>query len=122
MMETPQYPSRPTQTEDLIRRLTGSNCDPKERRALEAMAMSMNRIFQNHPGLQYVPEAALLSSITTNGHYQSLALAFANAIIKGSADGNILDPKLLTSFAYVLRRAPGTLSAETAKLGSNETH
>ncbi|KAL2005064.1 hypothetical protein VTN00DRAFT_2914 [Thermoascus crustaceus] len=100
MVETPQYPSRPAQTEDLIRRLTGSNCDPKEKRALEALAMSMIRIFQNHTELQASNWRLPTPSSTA------------------APDGNILDPKLLTSFAYVPRRAPSTLSAETAKLGS----
>jgi hypothetical protein len=119
MAETPLCPSRPTCTDDLIQRLAGSNCDPKkERRALEAMARSMILIFQDHAELQYVPEASLLSLIVTKGDYEALLLAFANAIIKGTTDGNALDPKLLTHFACVLRRAPSTLYAETAKLGS----
>lgn len=63
-------------------------------------------------------EAARLSSITINDEYRTLVSAFANAIIHGTTDGDVLDPRLLTGFSYVLRRAPTTVSAETAKLGS----
>ena len=48
----------------------------------------------------------------------SHSTGFANAIIRGTTDGDILDPDFLTNFTYALHRSPTTLSAETAKLGS----
>ncbi|KAH2345388.1 hypothetical protein KXW91_006727, partial [Aspergillus fumigatus] len=117
MAKTLRYPSRPTRTEDLIQRLTSSDCDPEERKALEALAKSMIKVFQDNRRLLYVPEAAELSSAVTGEDYHNLVVAFANAIIKGTSDGNILDQKLLMNYAYVLQHAKGILSAATAQLG-----
>ncbi|KAH0565556.1 hypothetical protein GP486_001052 [Trichoglossum hirsutum] len=118
MEQTRQYPSRPARTEDFIRRLAGSECNSEERKALEALAESMIKIFRDDPRLSYIPEAAELSSAVTGEDYQSLVLAFANAIINGTSDGGILDRKLLVSYAYVLQHAKGILSAATVELGS----
>lgn len=97
------FSGRPTQTKCLIQRLSSSDC--------------MIRIF-GRDSRSYNAEAAALSSIIDANEYRSLISGFANAIIRGTTDGDILDPDLLTNFAYALRRAPTTLSAETAKLGS----
>jgi hypothetical protein len=99
--------------------LAGPNYDIlRDRGALEAIVRSMIRIFQDHTELQYMPEAALLSLIVHDGDYQALLLAFANAIIKGTADSLDLNTKLFMQFACVLHRAPSILTAETAKLRS----
>ncbi|KAJ5496704.1 hypothetical protein N7463_008691 [Penicillium fimorum] len=76
----------------------------------------MIHIFQRNPKL-YTAEAAALSSIADD-EYSVLISAFANAIIQGTTDGDVLDPNILKDFAYALHRAPATLSAATAKLGS----
>jgi len=57
-------------------------------------------------------------SITNADGYRSLIPGFANAIVRGTIDGNILDQILLMNFASALRHAPTILSAKTAKLGS----
>lgn len=77
----------------------------------------MIRIFE-HDLKSFNAEAAALSSVTDANECRSLISGFANAIIQGTTDGDILDPDLLTNLAYALCRAPITLSAETAKLGS----
>lgn len=110
--------SRPTTTDDLVRRLVNPDTDSNERKALEAWVGCMIRIFQDDPKNSYILEAAHLSCCTTDEEYSNLLVAFSNVIIQGSRDGDILDPRLLASFIRVLRRAPSTLSAETAKLGS----
>jgi len=108
---------RPTHTKCLIQYLSDPGCSLGERRALTALSTRMIRIFENDPK-SYTAEAAALSEITDPNAYCSLISGFANAIIRGTTDGDILDPDLLTNFAYAFRRAPTTLSAETAKLGS----
>lgn len=60
----------------------------------------------------------MLSSVVTDNQYRHLVTSFANTIIRGTTDGTILDPELLTCFAFVLRYAPCTLSAESHMLGS----
>lgn len=60
----------------------------------------------------------MLSSVVTDNQYRHLVTSFANTIIRGKTDGTILDSELLTCFAFVLRYAPCTLSAETHMLGS----
>ena len=77
----------------------------------------MIQIFRNYPKLMYVPEAAQLSLITTDKQYYSLVLAFTDVICAGKTDGNVLDPRVLTNFAYVLRHAT-SLTAQNANLGS----
>ncbi|OKL55213.1 hypothetical protein UA08_09516 [Talaromyces atroroseus] len=118
MAESPLYPSRPIHTNDLISRLTSSDCDSKERKALEALATTMIEIFKDDRKLLYVPEVVELSSAVTRREYLDVVVAFSNAIIDGTSDGNILDEKLLTNYAYVLRRANGSLPPATAGLGS----
>ncbi|KAL1860837.1 hypothetical protein Plec18170_001351 [Paecilomyces lecythidis] len=110
--------SRPTRTDDLVGRLLSPTTGSKERKALEAWSKSMVRIFQDDPKNSYIFEAAHLSCCSPEEEYPNLLAAFSNVIIQGTKDGNILEPTLLASFAHVLRRAPNTLSAETAKLGS----
>ncbi|GAD94383.1 hypothetical protein TSTA_111040 [Paecilomyces variotii No. 5] len=110
--------SRPTRTDDLVGRLLSPTTGSKERNALEAWSKSMVRIFQDDPKNSYTFEAAHLSCCVPEEEYFGLLTAFSNVIIQGTNDGSILEPTLLASFAHVLRRAPSTLSAETAKLGS----
>ncbi|KAJ9351260.1 hypothetical protein DTO027B9_6493 [Paecilomyces variotii] len=110
--------SRPTRTDDLVGRLVSPATSSNERRALEAWAKAMVQIFQDDPKNSYIFEAAHLSWCAPEKEYVDLLAAFSNVIIQGTNDGNILESTLLTSFAHVLRRAPSTLSAETAKLGS----
>ncbi|KAJ9214243.1 hypothetical protein DTO166G4_4088 [Paecilomyces variotii] len=110
--------SRPTRTDDLVGRLVSPATSSNERRALEAWAKTMVQIFQDDPKNSYIFEAAHLSWCAPEKEYVDLLTAFSNVIIQGTNDGNILESTLLTSFAHVLRRAPSTLSAETARLGS----
>ena len=111
-MALAQYPSRPTGTDDLVRRLRSDDTDPKEKNALIALAKRMIEIFQEKRRLSHVPEAAALAPATTASSYQDLSRAFGNAVIDGTADGNILDPQLLPAFVSVLRCAGGDKTAD----------
>ncbi|THC91705.1 hypothetical protein EYZ11_008830 [Aspergillus tanneri] len=117
MAATRCHPLRPSRTTSLIQRLADSDCSPEEKRALGAWTRCMIYIFERNPKL-YTAEAAAISLIVTNKEYHSLISAFANTIIQGTTDGDILDSNLLMNFGYALRRAPTVLSAENAKLGS----
>ncbi|KAK2760247.1 hypothetical protein FQN54_002314 [Arachnomyces sp. PD_36] len=120
MAETPVYPSRPTRTEDLIQHLAGSKLESKERSSLQALATTMILIFHDDAKSQYVPEATELSRIEPTGAHGEppmTLMAFANAIIDGTADLKILNLQLLVSFAFVLRQAHSSLSATNAPLG-----
>ncbi|EED11927.1 hypothetical protein TSTA_111040 [Talaromyces stipitatus ATCC 10500] len=118
MAESPLYLSRPTCTNNLISRLTSFDRDPKERNALEAVVSKMIEIFKDDRKLLYVPEVAELSSAVSGKDYLELTVALSNTVIKGTSDGSILDEKLLTNYAYFLRRANGSLSPATTVLGS----
>src|SRR6201996_5597468 len=107
-MAQTQLPSRPTLTDDLVRRLGSSDTDPKERKALEALSREMIKIFRDERRLSWVPEAAALAAVATPTSYQDLSRAFNNAMIHGTADGNILEPQLLEGFTFILRHAEGT--------------
>ena len=72
---------------------------------MHALSKSMIKAFQNDQRPSYVPDAAKLSSVATEKDYEDLVEAFANAIITGTADGNILRPTLLLGFSQVLRHA-----------------
>ena len=111
-MARPRCPSRPILTDDLIRRLRSSETDPKEKKALDALSKEMIKVFQDERRLSYLPEAAALAPVTTDSSYRELFRAFINAMIKGTADGNILEPQLLKGFTFVLRCAEGTKKAE----------
>ncbi|KPM36932.1 hypothetical protein AK830_g9636 [Neonectria ditissima] len=100
-----RHPSRPTRTDDLVRRLGSRDIDPKERNALEALSKEMILVFQDERHLSYVSEAAALATVVTASNYRDLAQAFNNTIIKGTADGNILDTQVLSGFTFVLRCA-----------------
>ncbi|EXK77341.1 hypothetical protein FOQG_17945 [Fusarium oxysporum f. sp. raphani 54005] len=104
--------SRPTLTEDLVRRLGSSGTDPKEMNTLEAWSKEMIKVFRDERRLSYVPEAAALAPVTTASSYQELSRAFNHAMIQGTADGNILEPQVLKAFTLVLRCAEGTKRAE----------
>jgi hypothetical protein len=101
MAESSLYLSRPIYTNDLISRLTSSDRDLKERKALEALATTMIEIFKDDCKLLYVSEVVELLSAITRREYLDLVVVFSNAIIDGTSDGNILDEKLLTNYAYV---------------------
>jgi hypothetical protein len=116
MAETLRYPSRPTRTQDLIRRWASHDHDPAEKKALEVLANKMIQVFQDDRKSLYVPEAAELSAAVTGEDYHKLILAFANAVIHGVTDGIILDGELLMNYAYVLQHAR-VPSAATAPLG-----
>ncbi|KLU87432.1 hypothetical protein MAPG_06432 [Magnaporthiopsis poae ATCC 64411] len=110
-MAQDQYPSRPTATDDLVQRLL-SGTDPKESAALQALANHMIKVFRDEGRPSHVPEAAALAPVTTVSSYQSLARAFGNAVIKGTADGSIPEPQLLEAFVSVLRCAGGDKEAK----------
>ncbi|KAL8310386.1 hypothetical protein RB597_010302 [Gaeumannomyces tritici] len=110
-MAQAQHPSRPTATDDLVRRLR-SGTDPKESHALQALAEKMIEIFGNNSHPSHVLEAAALAPATTASSYQNLSRAFGNAVIHGTADGNTLEPKLLEAFVSVLRCADGGKTAD----------
>ena len=103
MAQTQSFPSRPTTTDDLVLRLGSRNTDPKEKAALEALSKEMVKVFRDESRLSYVREAAALAPVTTASSYQDLSRAFNNAMIKGTADGNILEPQLFIGFAVMLR-------------------
>lgn len=111
-MATTRQPSRPTLTDDLIQRLGSNDTDPKEMKALEALSKEMIKIFRDERRLSHVPEAAALAPFTTTSDYQDLSRAFNNAMIWGTADGNILEPHLLKAFTFVLRCADDTKKAK----------
>ncbi|KZF19150.1 ARM repeat-containing protein [Xylona heveae TC161] len=112
------YPPRPTSTGGLIRRLKDPDIDQKEGKTLRSLAGKMIEEFRDNPKPSYIPEATLLSTISTDQQYERLISTFGNVIIKGTTDGDILDRGILAGFTFVLRRCSGALSAETAKLGS----
>jgi len=71
----------------------------------------MIKIFCDERRPSHVPEAAALAPATTASSYRDLSRAFGNAVIHGTADGNILDPQLLHAYVYVLRCAGGDKTA-----------
>lgn len=95
-----------------------AQCDSREKSAMLAMVAGMVNKFVEAQPQSYWREAAMLSSVVTDNQYRHLVTSFANTIIRGTTDGTILDPELLTCFAFVLRYAPHTLSAETHMLGA----
>ncbi|EJT77237.1 hypothetical protein GGTG_07149 [Gaeumannomyces tritici R3-111a-1] len=56
------HPSRPTATDDLVRRLR-SGTDPKESYALQALAKEIIKIFGDERRPSHVPEAAALATL-----------------------------------------------------------
>ena len=104
MAQVMVFPSRPPRTDDLIERLKSPDYDGKEKKVLRAICQNMIAAFKDNPRSIYVSEATALSSIAKENHESltELVRAFANAIIKGTADGNIKDPQLLGAFAHVL--------------------
>lgn len=114
----PEHPKRPAEIQDFIKRLTSSDTDPKELDALRAWSKKMIQVFEKDPSSEFVQEAVELSSATKGKDYEELLRAFGNAIIKGTADGNILDSTLLNGFAHVIRKAQDNISASSASLGS----
>ncbi|KAF4636626.1 hypothetical protein G7Y89_g1439 [Cudoniella acicularis] len=79
-MAPTQYPSRPTQTEDLVGRLKSRDTDPKEVEALQALSNKMIRVFQKEPLPYDVREAAALASIVTAKDYGDLFQAFVDGV------------------------------------------
>ncbi|KAK4040266.1 armadillo-type protein [Parachaetomium inaequale] len=106
------FPSRPTRTDDLVRRLRSNDTDPKETNALRGLAKGMIKIFQDERRPSHVPEAAALAPVTTASSYRDLSRAFGNAVILGTVDGSLLDPQLLPAFTSVLRCAGGDKTAD----------
>ncbi|KAK3307826.1 armadillo-type protein [Chaetomium strumarium] len=106
------FQSRPTRTDDLVRRLRSNDTDPKETNALRALAKGMIKIFQDERRPSHVPEAAALAPVTTASSYRDLSRAFGNAVILGTVDGSLLDPQLLPAFTSVLRCADGDKTAD----------
>ena len=118
MAENKSSPLACASTPELLQRLKHPQNDPKEVEAIKALIASMISTFTNNPVPLYMPEAAILSLSGIKGsQYQGLMMAFANTIIGGTTDGNILSPEVLQNFACVLRHAPDTLSASDSKLG-----
>lgn len=107
-----------TSTKGLVQRLRFAKCDSREKSAMLAMVAGMVNKFAEAQPQSYWREAEMLSSVVTDNQYRQLVTDFANTIIRGTTDGTILDPELLTCFAFVLRYAPHTLSAKTHMLGS----
>lgn len=116
MARNSDNPLELTSTEDLIQHF--SDVNQKDKKALQSWVISMVRTFEENPRISYVTEAASLSSIITGDEYQILISTFANAIIQGTNDGVILNPKMLMGFTRVLRHAPKILSAENTQLVS----
>lgn len=95
-----------TSTKELVQRLRFSQCDSREKSAMLAMVAGMVNKFAEAQPHSYWREAAMLSSVLTDNQYRHIVTSFANTIIRGTTDGTILDPELLTCFAFVLRYAP----------------
>ncbi|KAJ5679176.1 hypothetical protein N7462_007420 [Penicillium macrosclerotiorum] len=109
--------SGPATTEELIQRCRSAS-NVKEQIVLRELVTSMIYTFEEQPLPSFMPEVVQLASIATDEEYRTIIATFANRIIHGTADGDVLSPKLLLNFTRVLRRAPDVLSAETAHLGS----
>ncbi|KAL8366277.1 hypothetical protein RB595_004851 [Gaeumannomyces hyphopodioides] len=97
-----QHQSRPTATDELVRRLR-SGTDLKELEALNALTKEMIKIFRDEHLPSHVSEAAALAPAITGSSYQDLSRAFGNAVIRGTADGNIPERQLLEAYMSVLR-------------------
>ncbi|RAL09110.1 uncharacterized protein BO97DRAFT_480255 [Aspergillus homomorphus CBS 101889] len=110
-------PSRPIDTDDLIRRLKNPERDAKEYKALQTLVQEMIEAFQNEKRATYLVEAAQLASVTEEEQYKLLMLAFSNAIIHNTSDNNVLDTALLQAFVLALQ-SKGVLSAESHNLGA----
>ncbi|MCJ1311409.1 hypothetical protein MMC25_005080 [Agyrium rufum] len=113
-----KFPSRPLRTEELVERVKLSSIKPEEKDALQALCRGMIGAFKDKPKPSYILEAAAISPILKGNDYSDLVTALSNAIINGTADGNIADPELLGAFAHVLWHAKGVVSVESNHLGS----
>ncbi|ERT03243.1 hypothetical protein HMPREF1624_01549 [Sporothrix schenckii ATCC 58251] len=95
--------SRPTTTTDLVKRLQSEVISKKERIALQALATEMFEVFREEKLLRLGHEAAALAVVASPERYRELLWAFANAIIEGTTDDNVLHPVLCKSLVHVLR-------------------
>ncbi|KAH8881364.1 ARM repeat-containing protein [Thozetella sp. PMI_491] len=111
-MAQPGRLSRPVRTDGMLKELRSSSTEPKQRKALEALAKDMIKIFRDEPRLSYVPEAAALAPVVSANNYQDLCHAFGNAIIQGTADRNFVELTLLDGFTSVLRCGDSTKKAD----------
>lgn len=107
--------SRPTTTDDLVRRLGDSGTDAKERIALQALATTMIQLFHEETPLALAPEAAALATVVTHDGYKMLLWVFVDAVTKGTADGRILHPRLCKDFVHVLRSSSTRNNDDAAK-------
>ncbi|RDW65920.1 uncharacterized protein DSM5745_09659 [Aspergillus mulundensis] len=112
-------PSRPTDIDDLIRRLTSPECNAEESKALQALVQDMVETFQDAKKSTYLIEAAKLAGpqITDVTQYKRLMIAFSNAILEDTSDNNVLDEILLRTYALALRRK-AVFSADSHNLGA----
>lgn len=95
--------SRPTTTDDLVKRLQDTVISQKERVVLQALATEMVKVFSEKKNPHLGHEAAALALVATPESYKELLWAFDNAIAKGTADDNVLHPHLCKGFVHVLR-------------------
>lgn len=96
-------PLRPTSVHDLAQRMTCPDTDPKERKALEALAKWLVHVFRDNPQLSYLDDIAILSPIVSAESFKDVITAFANKIIEGTKDRKIVDTQLDLHLATVLR-------------------
>ena len=91
----------------MLQRLKSADCTKKEKDALHELCRCMVKTFSNDPKPVYIAEAAALAPVLRRENHEQLLIdlitALGNAIIKGTADGNIEEPSLHKAFAYVLR-------------------
>ena len=106
MAEEYRATRRPTRTQDLLQRLKSGDSTEKEKAALYELCRCMVKIFSNDPKPIYVAEATAFAPVLQRENQEKLLIdlitALGNAIIKGTADGNIEEPSLYKAFAYVL--------------------
>ncbi|KAL1906650.1 hypothetical protein Sste5344_007661 [Sporothrix stenoceras] len=95
--------SRPTTTDDLVRRLQNPTTNAKERVALQALASKMMGIFKDDKSYVHIHEAAAVAPFQDWYGYRNLLWTFMDAVIDGTADGSILRPELCDQFVRVLR-------------------
>ncbi|CAK7229678.1 hypothetical protein SBRCBS47491_007332 [Sporothrix bragantina] len=95
--------SRPTTTEDLVRRLQNPETNANERVVLQTLASKMVGIFKDDKSYVHIREAAAVAPFEDWSGYKDLLWTFMDAVIDGTADGSILRPELCDQFVRVLR-------------------
>ena len=100
---------RPTDTRQLVNRIKQQDPDKtsagEQKKALQPLLRAMIKVYRDESKLSQLLEVVEISSVAKNEDYKDLVAAYANTIINGTSDRNILDPKLLLGFSKVLRNA-----------------